>query len=167
MCAWVGFRHSWLHENDTYKMFSYHDDVIKWKHFPRYWPFVWGIHWPPLRSPSDVTLMEVSQHALDSLYIRSIWLLYIVMFFVNLIWYLYLFWLNKHCLSLSLSLNSAHKGQRRGALMFSLICAWINAWVNNSKAGDLRRDIAHYDVTIMMVKDGSMNNIDSRWLLRK
>ena len=22
----------------------YHDDVIKWKHFPRYWPFVWGIH---------------------------------------------------------------------------------------------------------------------------
>ena len=21
-----------------------HDDVIKWKHFPRYWPFVRGIH---------------------------------------------------------------------------------------------------------------------------
>ena len=21
-----------------------HDDVIKWKHFPRYWPFVKGIH---------------------------------------------------------------------------------------------------------------------------
>ena len=21
-----------------------HDDVIKWKHFPRYWPFVTGIH---------------------------------------------------------------------------------------------------------------------------
>ena len=21
-----------------------HDDVIKWKLFPRYWPFVWGIH---------------------------------------------------------------------------------------------------------------------------
>ena len=21
---------------------SLHDDVIKWKHFPRYWPFVWG-----------------------------------------------------------------------------------------------------------------------------
>ena len=21
-----------------------HDDVIKWKHFLRYWPFVWGIH---------------------------------------------------------------------------------------------------------------------------
>ena len=21
-----------------------HDDIIKWKHFLRYWPFVWGIH---------------------------------------------------------------------------------------------------------------------------
>ena len=27
----------------TYFHFS-HDDVIKWKHFLRYWPFVWGIH---------------------------------------------------------------------------------------------------------------------------
>ena len=25
-------------------MLRCHDDVIKWKHFPRYWPFVWGIH---------------------------------------------------------------------------------------------------------------------------
>ena len=45
----------------------WHDDVIKWKHFPRNWPFVRGIH----RSP----------------------------------------------------VNSPHKGQWRGALMFSLICA--------------------------------------------
>ena len=22
-----------------------HDDIIKWKHFPRYWPFMRGIHW--------------------------------------------------------------------------------------------------------------------------
>ena len=28
-----------------------HDDVIKWKHFPRYWPFIWGIHRPPVNSP--------------------------------------------------------------------------------------------------------------------
>ena len=28
-----------------------HDDVIKWKHFPRYWPFVRGIHWSPVNSP--------------------------------------------------------------------------------------------------------------------
>ena len=52
-----------------------HDDVFKWKHFPRYWPFVRGIH----RSP----------------------------------------------------VNSPHIGQWRGALMFSLICALIYAWVNN------------------------------------
>ena len=24
--------------------YGFHDDVIKWKHFPRYWPFVRGIH---------------------------------------------------------------------------------------------------------------------------
>ena len=47
-----------------------HDDVIKWKQFPRNWTFVRGIH----RSP----------------------------------------------------VNSPHKGQWRGALMFSLICVWIN-----------------------------------------
>ena len=33
--------------------------------------------------------------------------------------------------------------------MFSLICAWINGWVNNREAGDLRRHRTHYDVTIM------------------
>ena len=70
-----------------------HDDVIKWEHFPRNWPFVQGIH----RSPA----------------------------------------------------NSPHKGQWRGALMFSLICVWINGWVNNRKAGDLRRYRAHYDVIVM------------------
>ena len=70
-----------------------HDDVIKWKHFPRYWPFVRGIH----RSP----------------------------------------------------VNSPHKGQWRGALMFSLICVWMTGWVNNHEAGDLRRHRAHYDVIVM------------------
>ena len=29
----------------------YHDDVIKWKNFPRYWPFVKGIHRQPVNSP--------------------------------------------------------------------------------------------------------------------
>ena len=28
-----------------------HHDVIKWKHFPRYWPFVWRIHRSPVNSP--------------------------------------------------------------------------------------------------------------------
>ena len=27
-----------------------HDDVIKWKHFPRYWPFVRGIHRSSVKS---------------------------------------------------------------------------------------------------------------------
>ena len=47
------------------------------------------------------------------------------------------------------SVNSPHKGQWRGALMFSLICAWINAWVNNREAGDLRRNRTHYGVIVM------------------
>ena len=47
------------------------------------------------------------------------------------------------------SVNSPHKGQWRGALMFSLICAWINAWVNNREAGDLRRHRTHYGVIVM------------------
>ena len=32
-------------------LLSCHDDVIKWKHFPRYWPFVRGIHLSPVNSP--------------------------------------------------------------------------------------------------------------------
>ena len=74
---------------------AFHDDVIKWKHFPRYWPFVREIH----RSP----------------------------------------------------VNFPHKGQWRGALMFTLICVRINGWVNNHEAGDLRRNRAHCDVTVMFV----------------
>ena len=45
--------------------------------------------------------------------------------------------------------NSPHKGQWRGALMFSLICTWTNGWVNNREAGDLRHHRTHYDVIIM------------------
>ena len=45
--------------------------------------------------------------------------------------------------------NSQQKGQWRGALMFSLICVWINDWVNNREAGDLRRYRAHHDVIVM------------------
>ena len=36
------------------------------------------------------------------------------------------------------------------ALMFSLICVWLNGWVNNREAGDLRRHRAHYDVIVMI-----------------
>ena len=57
--------------------------------------------------------------------------------------------------------NSPHKGQWRGALMFSLICVWINGWVNNREAGDLRRYRAHYDVTVMFpeIWYATLNNI--------
>ena len=41
------------------------------------------------------------------------------------------------------------KGQWRGALMFSMICAWINGWVNNDETSDLGRRRAHYDVIVM------------------
>ena len=68
-------------------------DVVKWKHFPRYWPFVRGIH-------------------------QSL-------------------------------VNTPHKVQWLGTLMFSLICAWTNSWVNNQYAGDLRHHHAHYDFTVM------------------
>ena len=70
-----------------------HDDVIKWKHFPRSWSFVRGIR----RSP----------------------------------------------------VNSPHKGQWRGAFIFSLISGWLNGWVNDREAGDLRRHNAHYDVIVI------------------
>ena len=82
-----------------------HDDVIKWKHFPRNWPFVWGIH----RSP----------------------------------------------------VNSPHKGQWRGALIFSLICVWINDWVNNREAGDFRRYRAHYDVIVTIFCGLAVTLVDS------
>ena len=40
-------------------------------------------------------------------------------------------------------------GQWRGALMFSLVCARINDWVNTREAGDLRRHRCHCDVSVM------------------
>ena len=45
--------------------------------------------------------------------------------------------------------NSRHKGQWRGAFMFSLVCARINLWINNRDAGDLKWYNSHYDVTVM------------------
>ena len=87
-----------MHQKErTDNPYLIHDDVIKWKHFPRYWPFVRWIDWSPVNFP--------------------------------------------------------HKGQWRGALMFSLICAWMNAWVNNRVAGDLRRLRAHYEVIVMNKHD--------------
>ena len=51
------------------------------------------------------------------------------------------------------------KGQWRGALMFSLICVWINGWVNSREAGDLGRYLAPYDVTVMRFNVDSVINL--------
>ena len=40
-----------IKRNYTCDLLACHDDVIKWKHFPRYWPFVRGIHRSPVNSP--------------------------------------------------------------------------------------------------------------------
>ena len=57
---------------------------------------------------------------------------------------------------LGLSLNHVSKRghgsqntEASEALRFSLICAWINGWVNNHEAGDLRRHRARYAVIVM------------------
>ena len=57
--------------------------------------------------------------------------------------------------------NSSYKGQWRGALMFALICVWINGWVNNPEAGDLRLYRARYDVTVMYTLKPYMYNVVS------
>ena len=54
--------------------------------------------------------------------------------------------------------SSPHIGQWRGALMFTLICVWINGCVNNREAGDLRRYCAHYGVTVMSQEFITMPN---------
>ena len=56
-----------------------------------------------------------------------------------------------HTKASEVPVNSPHKGQWRGAFMFSLICVWINGWVNNREAGELRRYRPHYDVTVMVI----------------
>ena len=65
--------------------------------------------------------------------------------------------------------NSALKGQWRGAFVFSLICTWINDGVNNGEAGDLRRHRAHYDVTVMKLPEqhAIINSRMQCWLMAK
>ena len=43
----------------TFVLCTLYDNVIKWKYFPRYWPFVWGIHrsrWIPRTNASEAEL---------------------------------------------------------------------------------------------------------------
>ena len=46
--------------------------------------------------------------------------------------------------------NSPHKGQWRGSVIFSLICARTNVWTNHWDTSVLRRHRVHYDVTVML-----------------
>ena len=48
--------------------------------------------------------------------------------------------------------KSPLKGHWRGALMFPLICAWTNGWVNNQDAGDLRRHRTQHGITVMELR---------------
>ena len=59
--------------------------------------------------------------------------------------------------------NSLHKGQWHGSLMLSLICAWINGWLNNREAGDLGLHRAHYDVTVMSPILFRFHGVNSLW----
>ena len=59
----------------------------------------------------------------------------------------------------------AQRPVTRSFRMFSLICVWVNGWVNNREAGDLRRYRAHYDVTLIVLAIASaskvtLNNVD-------
>ena len=67
VCVWNLGQIAWKIISWCYKCFIvfpfkvsfWHDDVIKWKHFPRYWPFVRGIHrslWIPRTKASDMEL---------------------------------------------------------------------------------------------------------------
>ena len=59
--------------------------------------------------------------------------------------------------------NSPHKGQWHGVLMFSLIFAWINGWVNNREADHLRPNLAYYDVTVMVPQISVSIGLDCGW----
>ena len=46
--------------------------------------------------------------------------------------------------------------QRPVTRSFDVICVWINGWVNNCEAGDLRRNRVHYDVIVMIAGQGDV-----------
>ena len=47
------------------------------------------------------------------------------------------------------TVDSPHKDQCRGAVKVLWSAPWINDWVSNREAGDLRRHRAYYDVLVM------------------
>ena len=73
-------------------------------------------------------------------------------------------------------MNSLHKGQWRGALMFFLSSPWcfwcflsspwIIVWVNNHEAGELRRRCVHYDVIVMIFLKSVNAAVWTIWLVK-
>ena len=47
---WIVYCLVWSSWSHVLNRSRTHDDVIKWKHFPRHWPFVRWIHWWPVYS---------------------------------------------------------------------------------------------------------------------
>ena len=64
------------------------------------------------------------------------------------------------------TVNSPHKGQWRGALMFSLICVWINGWENNREVGDLRGYRTRYDVNVMQSLI-TLEHTETKWRIMR
>ena len=58
--------------------------------------------------------------------------------------------------------DSHHKGQWRGALMYSFISASANSWASNRYAGNLWHHRAHYDVTVMFTQLRSLKRLCSK-----
>ena len=55
----------------TLHIYRTHDDVIKWKHFPQYWPFVRGIHRSPVNSPHKGQWRRALMFSLVCVWIKS------------------------------------------------------------------------------------------------
>ena len=53
------------------------------------------------------------------------------------------------------------KASDAGLWSFSFIYTWINSWINNGEAGNLRRHRAHYDVTVMKAANQVKQNKDT------
>ena len=59
----------WIHSSKN-RLFQ-HDDVIKWKHHPRNWPFVRGIHRSPVNSPHKGQWREALMFSLICVWISG------------------------------------------------------------------------------------------------
>ena len=115
----------------------YQDDVIKWKYFPLDWPFVRGILTYFYRFSYHLT-QNIKMNTLLQVYHDD----------VIKLKHFPRHWPFVRGIHMWPAI-SPHKGQWHRALMFSLIRALMSGWVNNREYGDLRRQHAHYDVTVM------------------